>query len=71
MAEFGKILISIGLLLAILGVIFTFGNKLPFVGRLPGDIAVERKNYSFYFPVATCIIISVIMSSILWLFSKK
>jgi hypothetical protein len=70
-AEFGKILISIGLLLAILGVIFTFGNKLPFVGRLPGDIAVERKNYSFYFPVATCIIISVIMSSILWLFSKK
>jgi hypothetical protein len=70
-AEFGKILISIGLLLAILGVIFTFGNKLPFVGRLPGDIVVERKNYSFYFPVATCIIISVIMSSILWLFSKK
>ncbi len=71
MAEFGKILISIGLLLAILGVIFTFGNKLPFVGRLPVDIAVERKNYSFYFPVATCIIISVIMSSILWLFSLK
>ena len=71
MAEFGKILISIGLLLAILGVIFTFGNKLPFVGRLPGDIAVERKNYSFYFPVATCIIISVVMSFILWLFSKK
>jgi hypothetical protein len=70
-AEFGKILISIGLLLAILGVIFTFGNKLPFVGRLPGDIVVERKNYSFYFPVATCIIISVIMSSVLWLFSKK
>ena len=71
MAEFGKILISIGLLLAILGVIFTFGNKLPFVGSLPGDLAVERKNYSFYFPVATCIIISVVMSFILWLFSKK
>ena len=71
MAEFGKILIFIGLLLAILGVIFIFGNKLPFVGRLPGDIAVERKNYSFYFPVATCIIISIVMSFILWLFSKK
>ena len=71
MAEFGKILIFIGLLLAILGVIFTFGNKLPFVGRLPGDIAVERKNYSFYFPIATCIIISVVISFILWLFSKK
>ncbi len=71
MAEFGKILIFIGLLLAILGVIFTFGNKLPFVGRLPGDIAIERKNYSFYFPVATCIVISIVMSFILWLFSKK
>ncbi len=71
MAEFGKILISIGLLLAILGAIFTFGNKLPFVGRLPGDIAIERKNYSFYFPVATCIVISIVMSFILWLFNKK
>ncbi len=71
MAEFGKILIFIGLLLAILGVIFVFGTKLPFVGRLPGDISVERKNYSFYFPVATCIIISVVMSFILWLISKK
>ena len=71
MAEFGKILIFIGLLLTILGVIFAFGNKLPLVGRLPGDIAVERKNYSFYFPVATCLIISIVMSFILWFFSKK
>ena len=71
MAEFGKILIFIGLLLAILGIVFIFGNKLPFVGRLPGDIAIERKNYSFYFPVATCIVISIVMSFILWLFSKK
>ncbi|MEE9572273.1 MAG: DUF2905 domain-containing protein [Candidatus Neomarinimicrobiota bacterium] len=71
MAEFGKILIFIGLLLAILGFVFIFGNKIPFIGRLPGDIAVERRNYSFYFPVATCIIISVVISFILWLFNKK
>jgi len=70
-AEFGKILICIGLLLAILGFVFIFGNKIPFIGRLPGDIAVERRNYSFYFPVATCIIISVVISFILWLFNKK
>jgi hypothetical protein len=70
-AEFGKILIFIGLLLAILGFVFIFGNKIPFIGRLPGDIAVERRNYSFYFPVATCIIISVVISFILWLFNKK
>jgi hypothetical protein len=47
------------------------GNKLPFIGKLPGDIAIERKNYSFYFPVTTCIIISIILSFILWLFNKK
>jgi len=70
-AEFGKILIFIGLLLAIVGFVFILGNKIPFIGRLPGDIAVERKNYSFYFPVSTCILISVIISFILWLFSKK
>ena len=71
MAEFGKILIFIGILLAILGIVFIFGNKIPFVGKLPGDIVIERKNYSFFFPVATCIIISVVMSFILWLFSNK
>ena len=71
MAEFGKILIFIGLLLAILGFVFIFGNKVPFIGRLPGDIAVERRNYSFYFPVTTCIIIGVVTSFILWLFNKK
>jgi len=70
-AEFGKVLIFIGLLLAIVGFVFIFGNKIPFIGKLPGDIAVERRNYSFYFPVTTCIIISVVISFILWLFNKK
>jgi Protein of unknown function (DUF2905) len=70
-AEFGKVLIFIGLLLAIVGFVFIFGNKIPFIVKLPGDIAVERRNYSFYFPVTTCIIISVVISFILWLFNKK
>jgi hypothetical protein len=69
--EFGKILILIGLLLALLGFIFIVGNKIPFIGKLPGDIALERKNYSFYFPVTTCIIISIVLSFVLWLFSKR
>ncbi|MHC4267599.1 MAG: DUF2905 domain-containing protein [Planctomycetota bacterium] len=71
MHEFGKILILIGLLLALLGFIFIVGNKIPFIGKLPGDIALERKNYSFYFPVTTCIIISIVLSFVLWLFSKR
>ena len=71
MVGFGKILVIVGLLLAILGLIFIFGNKIPFIGKLPGDIAVERRNYSVYFPVTTCIIISIVISFILWLFNKK
>ena len=71
MHDLGKILILIGILLVVLGFVLIVGNKVPFIGKLPGDIALERKNYSFYFPVTTCIIISIVLSFILWLFSKR
>ncbi len=69
--DIGKIIIFIGLVLVVIGFIFMLGSKLPFIGKLPGDIAIVRKNYSFYFPVTTCIIISIILSFILWLFNKR
>ena len=69
--DIGKIIIFIGLLLVVIGFVWMVGNKLPFIGKLPGDIAIERKNYSFYFPVTTCIIISIILSFILWFFYKR
>ncbi len=69
--DIGKIIIFIGLLLVVIGLVCMVGNKLPFIGKLPGDIAIVRKNYSFYFPVTTCIIISIILSFILWLFNKR
>ncbi len=69
--DIGKIIIFFGLLLIVIGFVFMLGSKLPFIGKLPGDIAIERQNYSFYFPVTTCIIISIILSFILWLFSKR
>ncbi len=69
--DIGKIIIFIGLLLVVIGFVWMVGNKLPFIGKLPGDIAIERKNYSFYFPVTTCIIISIILSLILWFFNKR
>ncbi len=71
MHDFGKILVLIGLLLFVLGSILIAGNKLPFVGKLPGDIVIERRDYSFYFPVTTCIIISIVLSFVLWIFSKR
>ena len=70
-SDIGKIIIYFGVLLVVIGFIFMLGSKLPFIGKLPGDIAIERKNYSFYFPVTTCIIISIILSFILWLFNKR
>ncbi len=71
MADFGKLFIFIGLLLVLIGIVFIVGNKIPFIGKLPGDIAIERKNFNFYFPLTTCIIISIILSLIFWLLGRK
>jgi hypothetical protein len=70
-SAFGKILIGLGILMIIIGGLFVIGGNIPFLGRLPGDIAIQRKNFSFYFPITTCIIISIILSFIMWLFSKR
>ncbi len=69
--DIGKIIVFIGLLLVVIGFVFMLGNKLPFIGKLPGDLSFKRENYSFYFPVTTCIIISILLSFILWLFNKR
>jgi Protein of unknown function (DUF2905) len=67
---FGKILIYIGILLVVVGVIFLFGAKLPWLGRLPGDLIIERGGSTFYFPLTTCILISVIISLVLYFFRR-
>jgi hypothetical protein len=66
MTGLGKILIYLGLMLIVIGVILTLAGKLPWLGRLPGDIAIERDNFSFYFPIATSILVSVIISLVLY-----
>jgi DUF2905 family protein len=62
MAELGKFLIIAGGLLMCVGAVFLFGGKLPWLGRLPGDIVIQRENFSFYFPIATSILVSVVLS---------
>lgn len=60
-----------GLLLVAAGLIFTFFPKLPsWLGRLPGDISIKRDNFSFHFPLMTCLLISAILSFIMWLFRR-
>jgi hypothetical protein len=65
--ETGKILIVLGMVLAGAGVLLVFGGKLPFrLGRLPGDLVYQGRNGSFYFPVVTCILLSVVLSLLMW-----
>ena len=68
---FGKILVAFGIIMIVVGGLFMFGSKIPFIGRLPGDITIQKKNFSFYFPITTSIIISIILSFIMWLFSRR
>jgi hypothetical protein len=66
----GKLLIILGIALIILGVAVTFFGKIPFLGRLPGDLRIERENYSFFFPLGTCLLLSLLFSLLLWLFRR-
>ena len=68
----GKALIAAGVLLVGLGILVTFGERLPIrFGRLPGDIAIRGKNSVFYFPVVTCLLISAVVSALMWLFGRR
>jgi hypothetical protein len=70
MGTLGKTLILFGVLLIVLGLFFSFGSKIPWLGRLPGDIYINRGNFSFYFPLATCILLSLIITLVLYLFRR-
>jgi hypothetical protein len=68
----GKALIVAGVLLVGLGILVTFGERLPIrFGRLPGDIVVRGKNSVFYFPVVTCLLISAVLSALMWLINRR
>lgn len=69
-ASFGKGLILIGLVIAAVGVLFLFSEKIGWIGRLPGDITIRREKFTVYFPLATCLIISALVSLLIWLFRK-
>ncbi len=71
MQEVGKTLIIFGIVLTGIGLLLTFFNKIPFLGKLPGDIYIQRKNFSFYFPVVTSILLSIVLSLIFWLWPRR
>lgn len=71
MGELGKAIITIGIVLVIVGVIITMAGKVPGIGKLPGDIFIKKENFSFYFPLTTCILLSIIISVIMYWIGKK
>lgn len=68
--QLGKVLVLVGVFIAVLGFLILLGNKIPWLGKLPGDIYIKKENFTFYFPIVTSILISLILSLILYLFRK-
>lgn len=70
MAGLGKTLIYLGIVLAIAGVLVSWSDKLPWLGRLPGDIHIQRDGVNFYFPLTSCIVVSIVVSLVAYLFKR-
>jgi len=67
----GRMLITMGAVLLIVGLLVTFGERLPLrIGRLPGDIEIRGKNSVFYFPIVTCLLLSLLVTLVMWIFRR-
>nr|MBU1327748.1 DUF2905 domain-containing protein [Candidatus Omnitrophota bacterium] len=70
-SNFGKILIFFGVILVTIGILFIFAGKIPWFGKLPGDIYIKKENFVFYFPLATSILLSIVLSIIILFIGRK
>jgi Protein of unknown function (DUF2905) len=68
--EIGRLLIIVGIFVVVVGLVFMLGARIPFLGRLPGDISLTRGNTHFYFPLATSLILSLVLTLLLNLFFR-
>lgn len=71
MSDIGKMLLILGALIFVAGLVLMLVGKIPHAGKLPGDILIEKDNYSFYFPLTTCLIVSIILSVISMIWFRK
>jgi hypothetical protein len=69
-SDLGKILIVVGIVITVAGVLVVTGGKLPWLGRLPGDFTIRGENYTIYLPLATSVLISIVLSLIYWFFRR-
>ena len=70
LSQIGRILVALGVVLAGLGLLLTFAGKIPGLGKLPGDFVIRRGNFSFYLPLATCVILSLLLTLLFRLFRR-
>ena len=70
MNDLGKLIFIVGVAIAVIGLLMWMGVGRGWLGKLPGDISYSRGNFSFYFPLVTCLIISVVLTLIMWLMRK-
>jgi len=71
MSDLGRSIIAIGIVLIVAGIILTIAGKVPGMGKLPGDIFIKKENFSFYFPLTTCILLSIIISAFMYFLGRK
>ena len=70
LGDFGKVLVILGALIAGIGILLMVGDKIPWIGKLPGDIIIRKEKFTFYFPIITCIILSILLTILFSLFRK-
>ena len=71
MNDLGKMLVGFGLLIALAGVVLVLVGRVPWIGRLPGDIHIQRGNFIFYFPLATSLLLSVVLTLLLYVVGRR
>ena len=71
MQDLGKILIAVGLLIVLAGLVLLLVGRVPWIGRLPGDIHYQRGNFTFYFPLATSLLLSIVLTLILYFLGRR
>jgi hypothetical protein len=69
--DLGRSLVVIGIVVAVVGVLLMLAGRVPWLGRLPGDIYIQRGNWSFYFPLMTSIVLSVLLTVVFWLLGRR
>lgn len=70
MPQLGRFLILVGLVLVVIGGVLSLFGRIPWIGRLPGDIYIQRENFTFYFPLGTCILLSIVATVLFWILRR-